>query len=108
MRPNNERTRFGLQEDTSVLSSMVTCSYGAGFGQDALAAIDSVATRSGLPWEKRHMHEIGSFAPGRIPAAVVANCRRHAFMTDHLLDTRQVGAGVRLSQKERCAASRVV
>ena len=39
------------------------------------------------------MHEIGSFAAGRIPTTVVASCR-HAFMTDHLLHHRQVGAGV--------------
>src|SRR5215475_13230373 len=39
------------------------------------------------------MHEIGSFAAGRIPTTVVASCR-HAFMTDHLLHRRQVGAGV--------------
>ena len=31
------------------------------------------------------MHEIGGFALGRISAPIVASCRRHAFMTDHLL-----------------------
>jgi len=39
------------------------------------------------------MHEIGSFTLSCIPATVVASCR-HAFMTDHLLHRRQVGAGV--------------
>ena len=55
---------------------------------------NALTRRSGLPWEKRHMHEIGSFALGRISAPIVASRRRHAFMADHLLHRRQVGAGV--------------
>src|SRR4051812_30025928 len=46
--------------------------------QDVLAAIGSFAVRSSLPWKKRHMHAIGSFALGRVPATVVAGRRRHA------------------------------
>ena len=61
---------------------------------DALAAIDILATRSGLPREERHMHKIGGFALGCIPAPIVTSRRRHAFMAHHLLDRRQVGAGV--------------
>jgi hypothetical protein len=99
-------TRFGLQPETSFLSGMVTCVYGAGFRQDARAAIDSVATRSGLPREKRHMHEIGGFALSRISATVVARCRRHAFVAHHLLNHRQVSTGVTLSRRYRCGACR--
>jgi hypothetical protein len=73
---------------------MVTGSYPAGFRQDALAAIGSFAARSGLPWEKRHMYEIGSFALGRIPASIVAGRRRHALVADHLLDSCQISASV--------------
>jgi hypothetical protein len=45
------------------------------------------------------MHEIGGFALGRISAPIVARRRRHAFMTDHLLNGRQVGAGLTLSRR---------
>jgi hypothetical protein len=54
------------------------------------------------------MHEIGGFALGRIPTTVITGRRRHALMANHLLNCRQVGAGVTLSQRERCGACRVV
>jgi hypothetical protein len=95
MRPNDEITRFGRQRYASALSRMVTLSHLVGFRQDALAAIGSFAALSVLlPWEKRHMHEIGSFALCYIPATVVAGRRRHAFVAHHLLDGRQISAGV--------------
>src|SRR5215207_4699590 len=47
-----------------------------------------------LPREERHMHEIGGFALSRISATVVASGRRHALVSYHLLDRRQVGASV--------------
>jgi hypothetical protein len=40
------------------------------------------------------MHEIGGFALGHIPTTVITGRRRHALMANHLLDCRQVGAGV--------------
>jgi hypothetical protein len=75
--------------------------------RDALAAINFVAARSGLPWEKRHMHEIGGFALGQIPALVIAS-RRDALTTDHLLDRRQISTGVTLFRRYMSDACRLV
>jgi hypothetical protein len=47
-----------------------------------------------LARKERYMHEIGGFALGHIPTTVITGRRRHALMANHLLDCRQVGAGV--------------
>jgi hypothetical protein len=54
------------------------------------------------------MDEIGGFALGRISAAVIASRRRHALVSDHLLNCRQVGTGVTLSRRYTSGACRVV
>jgi hypothetical protein len=76
MRPNNERTRFGRQLYTSFLSSMVTLSLSCWFSAGCAGGYRFFRRSVLLPWEKRHMHEIGSFALGRIAASIVAGRRR--------------------------------
>jgi len=75
---------------------MVTLNPSCGFSAGCTGPIGSFTTLSVLlPWEKRHMHEIGSFALGCIPATVVAGRCGYAFMAHHLLDGRQISAGIK-------------